>query len=63
MIRGIKEYYREQGRQEMLRKCIEKFEELYDEYYSQGDYQATELTIDMVAYLQDDFEARDDKGV
>jgi hypothetical protein len=50
------ERYREQGRQEMLEHVISKFEELYDEYYAQGDERACNLTIDMVAYLQDDFE-------
>lgn len=57
------ERYREQGRQEMLAHVIRKFEELHDEYYSQGDYKACDLTVDMVAYLQDDFEALDDKGI
>jgi hypothetical protein len=57
------ERYREQGRQEMLAKVITKFEELYDEYYAQGDYKAADLTVDMVAYLQDDFEAINDQGV
>jgi hypothetical protein len=57
------ERYREQGRQEMLSKVITKFEELYDEYYAQGDYKAADLTVDMVAYLQDDFEAINDQGV
>lgn len=57
------ERYREQGRQEMLAKVITKFEELYDEYYAQGDHKAADLTVDMVAYLQDDFEAMNDQGV
>lgn len=48
------------GREEMLSKCIEKFEELHEQYYSQGDYQAADLTVEMVAYLQDDLEALND---
>jgi hypothetical protein len=54
------ERLREQGRQEMLAHVIHKFAELYDEYYAQADYKACDLTIDMVAYLQDDFEALSD---
>ena len=57
------ERFREQGRQEMLAHVIHKFEELYDDYYSQGDFKACELTVDMVAYLQDDFEAISDQGI
>jgi hypothetical protein len=57
------ERFREQGRQEMLAHVIHKFEELYDDYYAQGDYQACDLTVDMVAYLQDDFEAISDQGI
>lgn len=61
MIRAWQELYREQGRQQMLRKCIEKFEELYDQYYAQGDQRAADLTVDMVAYLQDDFDETGNK--
>jgi hypothetical protein len=57
------ERYREQGRQEMLAHVIHKFEELYDDYYAQGDFKACDLAVDMVAYLQDDFEGLDDKGI
>lgn len=60
MISRLKEHFRQQGRDEMLNRCIAKFEELYDEYYSQGDEVAANLTIDMVAYLQDDYEAISD---
>ena len=63
MLKAIKEHYREQGRAEMLAKCMEKFAELHDEYYQQGDYAAANLTVDMVAYLQDDYEAISDQGV
>ena len=54
------ERFREQGRQEMLSQVIHRFEELYDEYYAQGDYKACDLTVDMLAYLQDDLEAISD---
>jgi hypothetical protein len=60
MFSYFKNKYRKQGREQMLSEVIAKFEELYDEYYSQGDYRACDLTVDMVAYLQDDFEALDD---
>lgn len=48
---------RTKARQEMVAQVIEKFEQLYDEYYSSGDLVAANLTVDMIAYLQDDFEA------
>ena len=57
------ERFREQGRQEMLSQVIHKFEELYDQYYAQGDHKACDLTVDMVAYLQDDYEAISDQGI
>lgn len=60
-MRSWAERYREQGRQEMLRKFIQKFEELYDQYYAQGDQRAADLTVDMVAYLQDDFDEMGNK--
>lgn len=63
MFEAIKEYYREQGRAEVLAKCLDKFAELHDEYYQQGDYVAANLTIDLVAYLQDDYEALSDQGI
>lgn len=57
MLNNLKEKYREQGRQEMLIKVMEKFAELHDDYYSQGDKAAQDLIVDLVAYLQDDYEA------
>lgn len=63
MFESIKDRYKEQGRQEMLAKCIEKFAELHDVYYQQGEFEAANLTIDMVAYLQDDFEGVSDQGI
>ena len=63
MFELLKERYREQGRAEMLAKCLDKFAELHDQYYEQGDLAAANLTVDMVAYLQDDFEAISDQGL
>jgi len=57
MLNKLKETYREQGRQEMLSKVMDKFAELHDDYYSQGDKAAQDLVIDLVAYIQDDYEA------
>jgi hypothetical protein len=62
-MKRLIEKYREQGRREMLAKVITKFEELYDEYYAQGDQRACDLTVDMVAFLQDDYEAINDQGI
>ncbi len=59
-MKKLIEKYREQGRREMLSRVIEKFEQLHDEYYAQGDFKACDLTVDMVAYLQDDYEAIND---
>jgi len=55
-MKKIIEHYKEQGRQEMLIKVVSKLEELYDQYYAEGDVTACDFTVDMVAYLQDDFE-------
>jgi hypothetical protein len=49
--------YIEQGRQEMLTQVIHKFQELYDDYYGQGQFDDANLIVDLVAYLQDDYEA------
>jgi hypothetical protein len=49
--------YIQQGRQEMLTQVIHKFEELYDDYYGQGQFDDANLIVDLVAYLQDDYEA------
>lgn len=63
MLKFFKEKYRAQGRDEMLAICIGKFEDLHDDYYAQGDFTAANLTIDMVPYLQDDYEAISDSRV
>jgi hypothetical protein len=55
-MKRVIEHYREQGRQEMLIKVIGKLEDLYNQYYAEGDVTACDFTVDMVAYLQDDFE-------
>lgn len=57
--------YKERIRHEYLREIIEKFEELYDDYYGQGEFKSANLVTDMVAYLQDDTEAisSNDKGL
>jgi len=54
MLKKLQKKWVQQGRDEMLRTCIEKFEELYDNYYEQGAYLQADLTVDMVAYLQSD---------
>ena len=49
--------YKEKIRKQYLAEIIEKFEELYDDYYGQGEFEAANLVIDMVAYLQEDYES------
>jgi hypothetical protein len=61
MFDSIKEKYREQGRQEVWELFIEKFEDLHEQYYAQGDDVAAELATDLVAWLQDDWEAVSDR--
>jgi hypothetical protein len=36
---------------------MHKFEELYDDYYGQGQFDDANLIVDLVAYLQDDYQA------
>jgi hypothetical protein len=57
MLNRLREKYREQGRQEELARMIEKFEELHTDYYGQGDMTAADLIVELVAWLQDDWEA------
>jgi hypothetical protein len=57
------ERFREQGRQEMLSEVIEKFEEMHDDYYSQGDLKAANFVVDLVAYLQSDEDGLSDQSV
>jgi hypothetical protein len=61
MFDSLKEKYREQGRQEVWELLIEKFEELHDQYYAQGDQVATDLVTDLVAWMQDDWEGVSDR--
>ena len=51
------------GRQEMLSELVEKFEELHDDYYSQGDLKAANFVVDLVAYLQGDEDGLSDQSV
>ena len=57
MLNKWKERYKKQGRQEMLLEVMDKFQELHDDYYSQGDEKAQDLVVDLVAYIQEDYEA------
>ena len=60
---NVREFYRRQGREEMLSDIITKFEELHDEYTRQGDNDSAELLVDLVAWLQDDIEGMSDKSI
>jgi hypothetical protein len=51
------------GRQEMLSEVIQKFEEMHDDYYSQGDLKAADFVVDLVAYLQGDEDGLSDQSV
>ena len=44
-------------RSQIISELIVKFEELHDYYYGQGDLQAANVVVDLVAWLQDDYEA------
>ena len=57
---NVREFYRRQGKEEMLSDIIAKFEELHDEYTRQGDSDSADLLTDLVAWLQDDFEGMSD---
>ena len=50
----MKERYRDEGRQEVWALFVEKFAELHDQYYQQGDAVACDLVTDLVAWMQDD---------
>ena len=63
MLAKLQELYREQGRQEVWSLFVEKFEQLHDEYYAQGDLVAADLVTDLVAWLQNDLEGINDKGI
>lgn len=51
------------GRKEMLSEVIGKFEQAYDDYYGKGEFESADLVIDIVAWLQDDFEALNDPSI
>jgi len=57
---NVRNFYREQGRQEMFSEIVAKFEELHEEYTRQGDKDSADLVTDLVAWLQDDFEGMSD---
>jgi hypothetical protein len=57
------EQYREQGRQEVWALFMDKFADLHDQYYAQGDEVACNLVVDLVAWMQDDWEGISDKGI
>jgi hypothetical protein len=56
MLSNDEEKYREEGRQEVWNLFVEKFEELHDQYYAQGDSVACDLVTDLIAWLQDDWD-------
>lgn len=58
----LQERYREEGRQEVWDLFMEKFAELHDHYYQQGDAAACDLVTDLVAWMQDDTEGMSDVG-
>jgi hypothetical protein len=60
MIKKIKNKWIQQGRDEMLSQVIEKFAEMHDQYYGEGDFDASNLVIDLVAFLQNDYEGISD---
>jgi len=62
-VEELADKYREEGRQEVWALFIEKFEELHDQYYAQGDAVACDLVTDLVAWLQDDWGGLSDKGI
>lgn len=61
MFDALKEKYREEGRQEIWGLFVEKFGELHDEYYSQGDRVAADLVVDLIAWVQGDEEGTSDR--
>ena len=63
MDNEFEEKYREEGRQEIWALFIDKFAELHDQYYAQGDAVACDLVTDLVAWVQDDSDGISDKGI
>lgn len=62
IVEELADKYREEGRQEIWALFMEKFAELHDQYYEQGDEVAQELVIDLVAWMQDDWDGVSDAG-
>jgi hypothetical protein len=60
MEKQLEEKFREEGRQEVWTLFVEKFAELHDQYYQQGDAVACDLVTDLVAWMQDDWEGMSD---
>lgn len=50
-------------REQMLSEVVQKFEELHDDYYSQGDLKAADFVVDLVAYLQGDEDGLSDQSI
>jgi hypothetical protein len=44
-------------RASLMSELITKLEALWDDYYSEGDYQSADVVVDVVAWLQDDVQA------
>lgn len=61
MNNQLQEKYREEGRQQVWALFVEKFGELHDQYYAQGDTVACDLVTDLVAWMQDDSEGVSDR--
>lgn len=62
-MKSVKKKWMKKGQDEMLAHVIDKFEQMYDEHYQQGAFIESNLIVDMVAYLQDDFEGLSDQGI
>ncbi len=59
-MKSVKKKWMKKGQDEMLAHVIDKFEQMYDEHYQQGAFAESNLIVDMVAYLQDDYEGLSD---
>jgi len=60
MEKQLEEKFREEGRQEVWTLFVEKFAELHEQYYQQGDDVACDLVTDLVAWMQDDWDGVSD---
>ncbi len=63
IVEELSDKYRAEGRREVWTLFIDKFEELHDQYYQQGDAVACDLVTDLVAWMQDDWDGISDKGI